>query len=167
MHEWSPAKIEEGRTGRSHDLRVEEFMTTDLFHGSCPGADRPGRQPYGLETHPPRAGRGRSGPVGRRGFLVRGGASLCAPGYRRPERVGRGRRSRCMVNSTPKRPCSTQSEDRRPESGIPSAWRCGRCSGGLSLLAAYTHAVAIDDTSGISVQGYDTLFPQERLLHPV
>jgi len=35
-----------------------------------------------------------------------------------------------------------------------------RFSGGLSLLAAYTHAVAIDDTSGIRVQGYDTLFPQ-------
>jgi hypothetical protein len=35
-----------------------------------------------------------------------------------------------------------------------------RFSAGLSLLAAYTHAVAIDDTSGIRVQGYDTLFPQ-------
>ena len=31
MHEWTPAKLEEGRTGRSRDLRIEEFMTTDLF----------------------------------------------------------------------------------------------------------------------------------------
>jgi CBS domain-containing protein len=31
VHEWSPAKIEEGRTARSEDLRIEEFMTTDLF----------------------------------------------------------------------------------------------------------------------------------------
>jgi len=35
-----------------------------------------------------------------------------------------------------------------------------RFSGGLSLIGAYTHAVAIDDSSGIRVQGYDTLFPQ-------
>jgi hypothetical protein len=35
-----------------------------------------------------------------------------------------------------------------------------RFSGGLSLIAAYTHAVSIDDSSGIRVQGYDTLFPQ-------
>ena len=35
-----------------------------------------------------------------------------------------------------------------------------RFSGGLSLTAAYTHAVSIDDSSGIRVQGYDTLFPQ-------
>ena len=35
-----------------------------------------------------------------------------------------------------------------------------RFSGGLSLLAAYTHAVAIDDSSAIRIQGYDTLFPQ-------
>jgi hypothetical protein len=35
-----------------------------------------------------------------------------------------------------------------------------RFSAGLSLIAAYTHAVSIDDTSGIRVQGYDTLFPQ-------
>jgi CBS domain-containing protein len=31
VHEWSKAKIEEGRTASSKDLRVEEFMTTDLF----------------------------------------------------------------------------------------------------------------------------------------
>jgi CBS domain-containing protein len=31
VHEWTPAKLEEGRTGRSRDLRIEEFMTTDLF----------------------------------------------------------------------------------------------------------------------------------------
>ena len=31
VHEWSPAKIEEGRIASSKDLRVEEFMTTDLF----------------------------------------------------------------------------------------------------------------------------------------
>jgi hypothetical protein len=35
-----------------------------------------------------------------------------------------------------------------------------RFSGGFSLVGAYTHAVAIDDSSGIRVQGYDTLFPQ-------
>ncbi len=35
-----------------------------------------------------------------------------------------------------------------------------RFSGGLSLLAAYTHAISIDDTSNIRIQGYDTLFPQ-------
>jgi len=35
-----------------------------------------------------------------------------------------------------------------------------RFSGGLSLITAYTYGVAIDDTSGIRVQGYDTLFPQ-------
>jgi hypothetical protein len=35
-----------------------------------------------------------------------------------------------------------------------------RFSSGLSLIAAYTHAVSIDDSSGIRVQGYDTLFPQ-------
>jgi hypothetical protein len=35
-----------------------------------------------------------------------------------------------------------------------------RFSGGLSLLAAYTHAVSIDDSSAIRIQGYDTLFPQ-------
>jgi hypothetical protein len=35
-----------------------------------------------------------------------------------------------------------------------------RFSGGVSLLAAYTHAVSIDNSSGIRVQGYDTLFPQ-------
>jgi hypothetical protein len=35
-----------------------------------------------------------------------------------------------------------------------------RFSKGLSLLAAYTHAVSIDNSSGIRVQGYDTLFPQ-------
>jgi len=35
-----------------------------------------------------------------------------------------------------------------------------RFSGGLSLTAAYTHALSIDDTSNIRNQGYDTLFPQ-------
>lgn len=35
-----------------------------------------------------------------------------------------------------------------------------RFSSGLSLNTAYTHAISIDDTSGIRVQGYDTLFPQ-------
>jgi hypothetical protein len=35
-----------------------------------------------------------------------------------------------------------------------------RFSGGFSMTAAYTHAVSIDDSSGIRVQGYDTLFPQ-------
>jgi hypothetical protein len=35
-----------------------------------------------------------------------------------------------------------------------------RFSGGLSLITAYTHSVSIDDSSGIRVQGYDTLFPQ-------
>ena len=35
-----------------------------------------------------------------------------------------------------------------------------RFGGGLGLTAAYTHAVAIDNSSGIRVQGYDTLFPQ-------
>lgn len=35
-----------------------------------------------------------------------------------------------------------------------------RFSGGFSLITAYTYGVAIDDTSGIRVQGYDTLFPQ-------
>ncbi len=35
-----------------------------------------------------------------------------------------------------------------------------RFSGGLSLSSAYTYSKSIDDTSGIRVQGYDTLFPQ-------
>ena len=35
-----------------------------------------------------------------------------------------------------------------------------RYSRGFSLTAAYTHSVSIDDSSGIRVQGYDTLFPQ-------
>ena len=35
-----------------------------------------------------------------------------------------------------------------------------RFSGGFSLTAAYTHAISIDDTSAIRIQGYDTLFPQ-------
>jgi hypothetical protein len=35
-----------------------------------------------------------------------------------------------------------------------------RFSRGLSLIAAYTHAVSIDTTSNIRNQGYDTLFPQ-------
>jgi hypothetical protein len=35
-----------------------------------------------------------------------------------------------------------------------------RFSGGLSLTSAYTYSKSIDDTSGIRVQGYDTLFPQ-------
>jgi hypothetical protein len=35
-----------------------------------------------------------------------------------------------------------------------------RFSGGFAMTAAYTHAVAIDDSSAIRIQGYDTLFPQ-------
>jgi hypothetical protein len=35
-----------------------------------------------------------------------------------------------------------------------------RFSAGLSLISSYTLAKSIDDTSGIRVQGYDTLFPQ-------
>ena len=35
-----------------------------------------------------------------------------------------------------------------------------RFNNGFSLISAYTYGVAIDDTSGIRVQGYDTLFPQ-------
>jgi len=35
-----------------------------------------------------------------------------------------------------------------------------RFSKGLSLTSAYTFSKSIDDTSGIRVQGYDTLFPQ-------
>jgi hypothetical protein len=35
-----------------------------------------------------------------------------------------------------------------------------RFSGGLSLIAAFTHSVSIDTTSNIRIQGYDTLFPQ-------
>ncbi|PWT98594.1 MAG: hypothetical protein C5B51_28825, partial [Terriglobia bacterium] len=35
-----------------------------------------------------------------------------------------------------------------------------RFSAGFSLTTAYTHAVSIDDTSNIRIQGYDTLFPQ-------
>jgi len=35
-----------------------------------------------------------------------------------------------------------------------------RFSQGLSLITAYTHAISIDDTSAIRIQGYDTLFPQ-------
>jgi hypothetical protein len=35
-----------------------------------------------------------------------------------------------------------------------------RFSAGLSMLAAYTHAVSLDNTSNIRNQGYDTLFPQ-------
>ena len=31
VHEWSVARIEEGRAKTLHDLRIEEFMTTDLF----------------------------------------------------------------------------------------------------------------------------------------
>jgi CBS domain-containing protein len=31
VHEWEPARLEEGRTGKPQNLRVEEFMTTDLF----------------------------------------------------------------------------------------------------------------------------------------
>jgi CBS domain-containing protein len=31
VHEWSLARIEEGRAKTLHDLRIEEFMTTDLF----------------------------------------------------------------------------------------------------------------------------------------
>jgi CBS domain-containing protein len=30
-HEWSPARVEEGRASTVHDLRIEQFMTTDLF----------------------------------------------------------------------------------------------------------------------------------------
>jgi hypothetical protein len=35
-----------------------------------------------------------------------------------------------------------------------------RFSAGFSLTTAYTYGVAIDDTSAIRIQGYDTLFPQ-------
>jgi hypothetical protein len=35
-----------------------------------------------------------------------------------------------------------------------------RFTSGFSLLTAFTHAVSIDDTSNIRIQGYDTLFPQ-------
>ena len=35
-----------------------------------------------------------------------------------------------------------------------------RFSAGLSLISSYTYAKSIDNTSGIRVQGYDTLFPQ-------
>lgn len=35
-----------------------------------------------------------------------------------------------------------------------------RFSGGFSMTAAYTHSVSLDSSSGIRVQGYDTLFPQ-------
>jgi CBS domain-containing protein len=31
VHEWSPAQVEEGRASTAHDLRIEQFMTTDLF----------------------------------------------------------------------------------------------------------------------------------------
>lgn len=31
VHEWPSARIEEGRAKTLHDLRIEEFMTTDLF----------------------------------------------------------------------------------------------------------------------------------------
>jgi CBS domain-containing protein len=31
VHEWSLARLEEGRAKTLHDLRIEEFMTTDLF----------------------------------------------------------------------------------------------------------------------------------------
>ena len=90
VHEWSPAKIEEGRTASSKDLRVEEFMTTDLFTVRA-------QEPIDLVVNlmdwkhirhvPVEDDRG---PLGRRGFLVRGRASLCAPRYRGP----RARRSR-------------------------------------------------------------------------
>ena len=35
-----------------------------------------------------------------------------------------------------------------------------RFSAGLSFISSYTYAKSIDDTSGIRVQGYDTLYPQ-------
>ncbi len=35
-----------------------------------------------------------------------------------------------------------------------------RFSAGLSIISSYTFAKSIDDTSGIRVQGFDTLFPQ-------
>ena len=35
-----------------------------------------------------------------------------------------------------------------------------RFAAGFSLMTAFTHAVSIDDTSNIRIQGYDTLFPQ-------
>jgi CBS-domain-containing membrane protein len=31
VHEWTPANVEEGRTAALKGLRIEEFMTTDLF----------------------------------------------------------------------------------------------------------------------------------------
>jgi hypothetical protein len=35
-----------------------------------------------------------------------------------------------------------------------------RYSAGLNLITSYTYAKSLDDTSGVRVQGYDTLFPQ-------
>ena len=35
-----------------------------------------------------------------------------------------------------------------------------RFSAGLSLISSYTYAKSIDNTSGIRVQGFDTLYPQ-------
>src|SRR6202043_2757963 len=35
-----------------------------------------------------------------------------------------------------------------------------RFSEGVSVISSYTFSKSIDDTSGIRVQGYDTLFPQ-------
>jgi hypothetical protein len=35
-----------------------------------------------------------------------------------------------------------------------------RFTAGMSLIAAYTYGLSIDDTSNIRIQGYDTLFPQ-------
>jgi hypothetical protein len=35
-----------------------------------------------------------------------------------------------------------------------------RLSGGLSLISSYTYSKSIDNTSGVRVQGFDTLYPQ-------
>jgi hypothetical protein len=37
-----------------------------------------------------------------------------------------------------------------------------RFSQGMSIISSYTYAKSIDDSSGIRVQGYDTLFPQNN-----
>jgi hypothetical protein len=37
-----------------------------------------------------------------------------------------------------------------------------RFSQGMSVISSYTYSKSIDDSSGIRVQGYDTLFPQNN-----
>ena len=50
VHEWPLAKIEEGRGGKPQALRIEEFMTTDLFYRSPRRTDGARDQAHGLET---------------------------------------------------------------------------------------------------------------------